>query len=445
MTTRQLAFTVLCRVARDGAYSNIAFDKAVKTDETMDKQGASFAAALFYGVLERQIALDYTLTHYVKKGLKSLDIEILTILRMGLYQLVYMDGVPDNAAVDESVRLTQFARKASAKGFVNAILRGFIRDGKKLLSPPVDDPRHYSVKYSCPEWLFNQWRDQYDLPTAVALAEASLEVPPLTIRVNTKKTTSEKLIGYLENRGVTAVPHAELPDCLILTDSGSIDRLPQYKQGLFHVQDAASQMCAIAVGAQPNELVMDICSAPGSKAFTIAERMGDTGTVLTFDLFPHKLDLIKAGAERLGLATINTDLQDATVYNPDLPLADRVLCDVPCSGFGIIRRKPEIRFKPPESLEGLPALQLAILENAARYVKPGGRLVYSTCTTNKNENENIVNQFVHKNNLFNPLKLSQVFDKISFGDSYYVTLMPHTHNCDGFFIAVFERNGHNDG
>lgn len=440
MTTRQLSYTTLMRVFKDGAYSNIAIDKAIKL-ANLDKTDAAFATALFYGVLENTIALDYTLTGYVTKGLKSLDLEILTILRMGIYQLVYLDSVPDSAAVDECVKLSAYARKASAKGVINAILRNFIRDEKQLKMPNIDNEPllYYSILYSCPQWLFSMWSKQYDIDTAIELAKATMSCPPLTIRVNTLKTTPQKLIGYLLNRGVTAVPHEYMENCLVLTGSGSIDRLPQYKQGLFYVQDVASQLCTKVVNAKPNQTVLDICSAPGSKAFTIAQHMQNQGELYAFDLFPHKLKLITDNAKRLGITIIKTALQDGGVFSEEIPQADRVLCDVPCSGLGIIRRKPEIKHKNPNDFDALPSLQLKILCNASRYVKCGGYLIYSTCTTNKKENEQVVNTFLEKNICFKPLQLSKILDKIEVDTTFYTTLMPHKNNCDGFFIAALER------
>lgn len=451
MTTRQLVYTTLIRVLKDGAYSNIAIDKAIKSEGQLrdnstglDKSQKAFITALFYGVLENYIALDYTLKRYVKKGLNTLDIEVLTILRMGFYQLVYFDTVRDSVAVDECVKLTAFARKASAKGFVNAVMRSFIRDGKELALPKNKGTEFYSVKYSCPQWLLEQWTEQYDEQTAIELAKATMGVPPITIRVNTLKTTPEKLIGYLDNRGVKACPHEYMDDCLVLTETGSIDKLPQYKQGLFYVQDVASQLCAKAVCAAPGQTVLDVCSAPGSKAFTIAQHMQNEGELYAFDMYEHKLKLIDENAKRLGITVMKTGMQDATQFNDKIPMADRVLCDVPCSGLGIIRRKPEIKYKDPADFLGLPALQYSILENCSRYVKVGGYLIYSTCTTNKNENEEVVRKFIHKNNSFQPLQLSVILDKIKSDNDFFVTLMPHIDNCDGFFIAAFERTGTDD-
>lgn len=448
--SRQIVYDTLIRVCFEGGYSNLSLDQAIVKNE-LDRMQAGFVSALFYGVLETGIQMDYLLQKYVKKPVAALDKEVLTVLRMGLYQLLYLDSVPDSAAVDESVRLTAYARKTSAKGFVNAVLRSFIRDGKKAEWPDrtQDELAWLSIRYACPVWILSQWRDQFGMEIAERLAESSLGRPPLTVRVNTLKTTSEKLIGWLENRGVKASLHPWLENCLVLEDTGSIDRLPQYRQGLFHVQDTSSQLCSLLLEARQGETVLDICAAPGSKSFTIAQQMNSEGQLYAFDLHEHKQKLITDGAKRLGISCIQAQVRDGREFSAEVPLAERVLCDVPCSGLGVIRRKPEIKYK--EAQPTLPELQLGILRNAARYVKPGGRLIYSTCTTNRAENEAVVLAFLaqtdgnaEENFHFMPLQLSQIFSKIEgMGqmDRAGITLFPHLTGGDGFYIAVMERRG----
>lgn len=437
---RQIAYDTLLRVCYDKAYSNIAIDKAMKENK-LDKSQAGFCSALFYGVLELSDQLDYQISRYLKKKLNSLDKQIIIILRLGFYQLLYMNSVPDNAAVNESVNLCMYARKTSAKGFVNAVLRSFIRDEKKIILPDINKDKlfHYSIKYSCPKWILEQWVNQYGEETAIELAKSSLNRPPLTVRVNTIKTTTDKLIGYLENRGVKATKHELIDNCLIIEQSGSIDKLPQYKQGLFYVQDVASQFCAKVVEAKPNQTVLDICSAPGSKSFTIAQEMNNEGQIYAFDLFEHKLKLINDSAKRLGISILKTQIQDGSEYNNEIVKADRVLCDVPCSGLGIIRRKPEIKYKDEKDFLDLPNIQYKILCNASNYVKVGGYLIYSTCTLNKKENEEVINKFLLNNNSFKPLQLSEKLDKIKSSENFYTTFFPHENNTDGFFIASFEK------
>ncbi len=448
-SSRQIVYDALYRVCCEGGYSNLSLDQAI-TESKLDKGQAAFVSALFYGVLESGIQMDWAIQKYLKKPLSSLDREIQIILRMGFYQLVFLNSVPDSAAVDESVRLAAYARKTSAKAFVNAVLRSFLRDKKKIVLPDAaKDPLTYlSIRYSCPKWILSLWEEQYGQETAEKLAEASLGRPPLTVRVNPLKTTPEKLVGYLENRGVRASVHPWMENCLLLEETGGIDRLPQYKQGLFHVQDLSSQICACALEAQPGERLLDICSAPGSKSFTAAQSMENQGEILAFDLYEHKVKLIAEGAKRLGITIIHPAVGDGTVFDPEMPQADRVLCDVPCSGLGIIRRKPEIKYKSPETLEGLPEIQKRILQNASRYVKPGGRLIYSTCTLNRAENEAVISEFLSQNVSFKPLQLSKLFSKIEFrvfSGEIGTTLFPHELGGDGFYIAVMEKENEFSG
>lgn len=438
-SARQVALDVLLAVWEKGAYANLALDAAL--DRTpLEHKDRALATACVYGVLERQITLFAVIQKYSKKPLARLDPEIRAVLALGLYQLLYLDNVPDSAAVDESVRLTGYAGKGSAKGFVNALLRSFIRDGKEIPLQDNEDPvARASILYSCPTWLLNLWKEDYGWETACQLAEAALLAPPVCVRVNTLKTETEKLIGYLENRGVTATVHPDLPDCLLLKQVNDLKRLSQFKQGLFHVQDKASQLCVKALSPKPGETVLDLCSAPGSKSFTAAQYMKNEGQILSFDLYSQKCDLIREGAKRLGITLLTARVQDATVFDPTIPQADAVLCDVPCSGLGILAKKPDIRLKPADTALELPALQEQILQNAARYVKPGGRLCYSTCTLHRAENEAVVERFLAGNKSFEPLQLPREIGTIKGNGGYFTTLFPHIDGCDGFFIATMRR------
>lgn len=439
-TGRQLAFDILLRIKRDGAYSNLALNQALSR-ENAGRQDASFIAALVYGVLERGITLDWILSPYLKRGVAGLDTEVHIILRMGLYQLCFMEGVPDMAAVNESVQLAGYARKTSAKGLVNAVLRSFIREGKplRIVSSPKT-VRELSVAFSCPEWMVKLWENQYDFKTAAAIAEASLGRPALAARVNTLKISAAELADRLRERGVTAVPHDWLADCLLLSSTGGIESLPEFREGLFHIQDVSSQMAAAALAPQPGNRLLDCCSAPGSKSFTLAQQMENRGQILACDLYLHRLRLIEEGAKRLGISIIQTRMRDGAAPDKVEEAAfDCVLCDVPCSGLGVIRRKPEIKEHPPESLDELPELQLKILQNAAKLVKPSGRLVYSTCTLNKKENEGVISRFLEGNFSFKPLQLSEIFDKIKRTGSPGTTILPGEFDGDGFFIALLVR------
>lgn len=458
-TARQLTYDALFAVIKNKAYSNLALD-SILTESTLPHQEKNFVTAMFYGVLERQITLLHVIKGYSSKPVSKLDKEISIILQMGIYQLLYMDSVPDSAAVDEAVKLTAYARKASAKGFVNAVLRGFLRDKKEIKLPDIkkDAIEYYSIKFSCPAYMIRLWEKQYGMDIALSLCECALSRPPLAVRVNTLKTTAEKLVGYLEVRGVKATLHPALKDCLVLENTGEIDRLAQFKQGLFHVQDTASQLCVQALSPKKGDIVLDICAAPGSKSFTMAQLMENKGEIYDFDLYEHKLKLITMTAKRLGISIIHTALQDGSQHNDNIKQADCVLCDVPCSGLGILRRKPEIKLKTAQDIADLPNIQLSILKNAASYVKEGGKLVYSTCTLNFAENEEVVNQFlangdfegiddwkddILKENCENSLQFYSQFSKMENKGNFMMTLMPSKadgeFSNDGFFFAVMRR------
>ncbi|MGN1418223.1 MAG: 16S rRNA (cytosine(967)-C(5))-methyltransferase RsmB, partial [Acutalibacteraceae bacterium] len=288
--------------------------------------------------------------------------------------------------------------------------------------------------YSCPDWLIHKWTHEYGKENTEELLKASVTKAETIIRVNTLRTDEATLKNILTEQGV-ACESGTVENSLKISLSGKeLSRLPAFCDGLFHVQDTASQLCAVALGAKSGETVFDLCAAPGGKSFTIAQNMNNSGKVLSFDLYQHRAELIAKGAKRLGIDIITAQTGDASEYNEQIGLADKVLCDVPCSGLGIIRRKPEIKYKTQESLGELPDIQLKILKNGAQYVKKGGRLVYSTCTLSKAENEEVCLAFLKDNSDFYPVK---PLEKIS--DENFVTLMPHTNNSDGFFVAAFER------
>ncbi len=437
-SARQTAFEILLKIQRDSAYSNIAVDSMLSSVDFPDKRDSAFVCAVVYGTLDRLISIDYNLSLYLTQPLKKLRPELLTIMRMGVYQLLFMDKVPASAAVNESVKLAKENKSAFAASLVNAVLRKVSANGFRFPDLPEDSLDRLEVQYSCPGWILELWSEAYGAANAVELAKAGLEASKTVIRVNTVKTSALQLIETLEAEGVKAEQSGIIENALVLENPGSVERLESFKNGLFHVQDFASQLCCAALDPQRGETVFDVCSAPGGKAFTIAERMENIGTVNAFDIYQSRVDLIRNGAKRLSLDCVKPFLGDASIHNEYYGLADRVLCDVPCSGLGIIRRKPEIRGKKPEDLLRLPPIQKKIIACASRYVKPGGRLVYSTCTLNPAENEQICNDFLAANPEFYSLP---VFPEIQRGANSgdYLTLMPHINNTDGFFIAAFCR------
>ena len=433
MSARKLAVTLLDQTEEKGSYSNIALDAALDKSE-LDARDKRLCAALYYGVLERKLTLDYIISRYSKKPPEKLDGIVLQIIRTGLYQLLFMEHIPDTAAVSESVKLTKKCRKASASGFVNAVLRSFIRDGKKIEYPQKPYEKA-SVMYSVPVWLVKKIYEKYGEEEGAAFFEDALQPPPLTIRRNPLRATEDELMAVLADAGIEK--HPLVPDAYVLRKGGNIRSSEAFEKGWFHVQDTASQLCAMALGAEPDMTVLDMCAAPGGKTFTIAEYMNGTGRIYAFDLIDQRAGLIEKGAERLGLNNVTAQAGDASVYNDALPKADRVLCDVPCSGFGVIRRKPEIRYKDEKELAGLPEIQGAILRNAARYVKPEGVLVYSTCTVFREENEQVVEEFLLEHPEFEPVPvLPELHEKLS---GSMVTLMPSIAGSDGFFMAKLRR------
>lgn len=434
-SARQTAFEILNKINRDNSYSNLTLD-SVLTGSDLSEPDASFTSALVYGVLERRITLDYVLSRHLKQPIKKLKPQVLTALRMGAVQLLFMDKIPTSAAVNESVTLVRNNGCAFAAGLTNAVLRAIGREGL-ILPDDKDFDLYCSVRYSFPLWLVRLWRDSYGDENAKGIMAACAGRPPLTVRVNTLRTTVEQLKETLREKGVEA-EDAACQNALNLGKCGSVERLKSFHQGLFHVQDAASQLCAAALDPQPGDTVLDLCSAPGGKAFTAAQLMNDSGRIICCDIHSHRLALIKEGAMRLGLRSIDVALNDAAVPNDRLPTADRVLCDVPCSGLGIVRRKPEIRFKDQAEVDNLPQLQYNILNCSANYVKKGGRLVYSTCALNPAENEAVTRRFLREHPAFSAVEPS-VGGKNSFVRDHTLTLMPHKDQTDGFFIAVFER------
>lgn len=435
-TPRQTAFDILMRVERDKAFSNKALDNALKKLE-YSRQDSVFVSAIVYGVLERKITLDYQISRFLTRPIKRLKPDVLTILRMGVYQLWYMDKVPDSACVNESVKLAKSNRCEYSSGLINAILRKAAKTD--VIYPDKTDFFEYiSVKYSVEKWIAKLFVDSYGEENAVAILEDSFGRAPIYIRVNTLKITKSELKELLLDQGIEAEEADVVDNALLIKNFDSIYKNDLYQKGYFHVQDLASQLCCMALSAEKGETVIDMCSAPGGKSFTSAEFMENEGEIRSYDLYDHKIELIKSGAERLGIEIINANVRDSSVPDISEKKADRVLCDAPCSGLGTIRRKPEIRYKNFEEISSLPDIQLKILKNAAEYVKIKGILLYSTCTLNRDENEKVVEKFLSDNPAFEVVPCLEHLDCYRYNDM--VTLMSHRNSTDGFFICKMIRN-----
>ncbi len=433
---RTVAVKMLLKMEDSDSYSNILLD-AVLNENELEGKDRAFAAALFYGVVERRLTLDHIVRSSSNIPFEKLDKAALAIIRAGLYQLLYMPSVPDSAAVNESVKLCKRLKVFSAQGFVNAMLRNFIRNGKKIKYDGLSGNERLSVEYSCPIWLVEQLVEQYGEENTKKVLASSLGKPPVYIRVNTIKTTAADLTKLLAKEKIKAEPVQGMEHCLKLDRLGDVEKSPSFRKGLFHVQDLSSQLCCQTLRPIVNETVLDVCAAPGGKSFTMAQLMGNNGRLYSLDLHDMRVGLIEDGAARLGIRIISAMQNDASKFNEELPQADRVLCDVPCSGFGVIRRKPEIKYKDKAEVEGLPAIQREILSTSAKYVKVGGTLVYSTCTLNRAENDEVAEWFAKEHPEFSPI-VQQLPIKGA-ENSYKRTFFPDENGGDGFFTASFRR------
>ena len=427
MNPRQLAFDLLQRLEKNNQFSNISLDKALSASD-MSASDKALASVLVYGVTERRLTLDYQIARLSSRPLSELDLSALTALRLGLYQLAFMDKIPPHAAINETVALCP----KRLSGFVNAILRAYTRGGGLEYPKREDGEAEYlSVRYSVCLPLVKRFIESYGAERTESILSGFERIPDTTLAVNTLKISREELASKIRGAELTALSGNGL------RVRGSVRELYGFDDGLFYVQDEASQLCVAALGASPDETVLDICACPGSKSFGAAIAMKNRGRVHSFDLHAKKLPLIVSGAERLGINIISVSERDGRNYLPELDgCADRVLCDVPCSGFGVLSKKPELRYKDPEESRALPDIQLAILENACRYVKKGGTLVYSTCTVLPEENEKNIARFLEKHKDFSLTPCSAGALDIPSG---YITLLPDTHPTDGFFIAKLTR------
>jgi 16S rRNA (cytosine967-C5)-methyltransferase len=430
-TSRQVVLELLIKMEQNGAYSNIVLDNTFHAEKLSNRDKA-FAAMLFYGVIERRMTLDYIIRLYSSTEFDKIDTDVLQLLRMGLYQLLYT-AVPESAAVNECTELA----KESRKGFVNGILRNFIRDGKKIDYKDLEGAAKLSIEYSCPKWLVKKWTGMFGEEKTVELLKDSFGRPPLFVKVNTLKCTSDELIAEFAKEKIEAKKNPLLDDCLEVGRIHGVEATNAYRKGLFHVQDISSQLCCKVARPVFNETVIDVCAAPGGKTFTMGEMMSNRGKIYSFDLYDGKVSMINEGARRLGLSIVTAAVNDATSYNENIPMADKVLCDTVCSGLGVIRRKPEIKYKEMKNLVDLPILQQHIMETASKYVKVGGTLIYSTCTLNTDENEKVVEGFLSRNPGFSPVVVPINIAGVE--DVCMRTFLPTVTGGDGFFAATLRR------
>ena len=422
--SRSVAVKTLVNILTNKAYSNIAVSAALSVTNISGKDKA-LASALIYGVLDRKITIDYILSAYIKTPVEKIKPVTLNALRIAVYQIMFMDKIPASAAVNETVNIVKSSKERYNASFVNGVLRSFLREPKEI--PQGDDIKSLSIRYSCPSSIIESFVSDYGTKTAINLLEESLEKPPVTLRVNTLKTNINTLIKELDGEGILSKV-SDTENALEVLSGFDVANSSSYKKGLFHIEDLASQKVISLINPKENDRVLDICSAPGGKAFTMAQMMNNCGEIVACDLYEHRVNLIKSGADRLGIKSIKTVVADATKHNENLGVFDVVLCDVPCSGLGVIRRKPEIKYKDitKTDFENLATIQENILSNASRYVKNGGILVYSTCTLKNAENKSQISAFLDKHG--------------GFDVEYNNEFMPHIDGTDGFYCAILVKN-----
>ena len=430
MNARESAFLSLQKHENSGAYSNIELAYAIERGGLEGAEKALYTA-LFYGVIERKLTLDYYIS--LLSDRKEIDPNVRIILRLGLYQLIYMTKIPESAAVNESVKLARrfYARKNS-ENFINAVLRNFLRKRNTLRLPDEkkEPVRRLSVEYSVPEWICRLWIESYGKEKTVKILQTVNNRPSLTLTVNTLKTSPAAFCEALNLAGIKAELSPVSRYSVLLDGAVPISALEPF-EGSFFVQDEASALCVAAMGAKAGDRVLDACACPGGKSFGMALSMNNEGSIRSLDLHKNKLSLIETGAEKLGISIIETGVQNASVHNPEMPVFDKILCDVPCSGLGVIAKKPDIRYKDEEDIVRLPILQAKILETNSAYLKTGGTLVYSTCTINPTENRKIVENFLSEHPEFSLCPFtagSIVCDGI-------LEMLPYEYDTDGFFIA----------
>lgn len=433
MGARETALNALIACRREGAWSNGVLKEYIRRDR-LDSRDAALATRLCYGVQQNRGKLDFYLKQLLNGRLKDLHPVVRDILHLGLYQIRELDKIPGAAAVNESVSLTKkYCKNPKAAGLVNGVLR-------RASSAQLEEPVSYADRYSHPEELISLLKANLPKGKLEGMLIADNEAPQTVVQVNTLRTTTEALLERLEQEKLSSAPHPWMADCIVLSGTGNLENLPTFREGLYYVQDPAAKL-SVLCAQLPKEgaRVLDCCAAPGGKSFAAAIAMAGRGEITSCDIHPHKTALIENGAARLGLANLTARVQDAAE-----PVAswvgamDTVIADVPCSGLGIIRKKPDIRYKDLNELENLPQLQGKILANQASYVKPGGVLLYSTCTVLKRENEDVVQAFLaeHPDFSLEKLMLPEIFPKNETG---MLTLIPGEYDTDGFFICRLRR------
>lgn len=441
MKARELALKVLLDIEENNNYSNIAINKHFK-NVNLNNQDRGLATEIIYGVVENKYYLDYIIDKLSKIKCKKMNIYVKILLRMGIYQILLLNSISDYAAVNETVSLVKKYDKRSS-GFVNAILRNVIRQKDTIGEVDLKDDKimYLATRYSYKPWMIKNWINNFSEEFTEDLLEANSEKPSVYLRTNTLKISRDSLIEKLKSEGINCSIVPTVDEAIRVENLKNIENNQLFKDGLFTIQDISSMIVGKVMNPKENSLVLDVCSAPGGKTTHLATLMNNTGKVVSRDIFDHKLKLIQSTVDRLGLTNVEVQSFDASVLDEEsIDKFDYVLADVPCSGLGIIRRKPEIKYKEKAELKDLPKIQKDILKNASKYVKVGGTLIYSTCTIQDNENIEVIKDFLdNNNNNFKLVPINEVKVDLDNQDNGYLKIYPNIHDIDGFFIAKLER------
>ena len=445
VNARETAIIILNKVLREKAYSNIALKQALE-QSNLSRVDKALVTEIVNGTLKNLIKLDYIAGHFIKMNKNKLNKHVEDILRTGIYQIMYLDRIPDSAVCNEGSNLARKYSNEGAVKFVNGVLRNVSRSKENIQFPDkIKQPLLYlSVVYSHPEWIVEKWLGEFGFEFTEQLLNANNQVPNFTIRVNRLKTDKENLTKILEQEGIEYSEGIYNKEALYIKGTSSIEGKLSFQQGLYQIQDESSMLTGHALNPKPGDLIIDICSAPGGKATHTAELMNNKGRIIARDVHQHKLELIQQSCRRLGISIVETELFDAKELDRKLiGKADKVLLDAPCSGLGVLRRKPDLKWKKtPDNFDELAKLQQQILNKAAEYVKPQGVLLYSTCTINKSENLKIVEAFLKNREDFYMEDLSKLLPENLESDTKtkgYVEIFPNIHGIDGFFIARLRR------
>lgn len=439
MNSRELAFKTLYDIERNKNYSNISINKNFKNVNISDQE-KGLATELIYGIIENKYYLNYIIDKLSKIKSKKMSTYVKISLWLGIYQILFLDSIKDHAAVNESVNLIKKYDKKSS-GFVNAILRNVLRQKDSIMEIKDKDIKdELSIKYSYNPWIVEKWIKDFGQEFAEDLLDANAEKPNLYIRTNTLKISRDELIGKLAKEGIKCTKVNGIDEAIMVQNLKNIEGNELFKLGYFTIQDISSMLVGKIANPEKDSKVLDICSAPGGKTTHVATIMENTGQVIARDVFDHKLKLIKSTVNRLGLTNVSIENRDALKLDDNsIDKFDYVLADVPCSGLGIIRRKPEIKFKEASELSGLPDIQSKILNNASKYVKENGTLIYSTCTIHDEENIDVVEQFLKENKNFELVPIENINIDLDNQEKGYIKIYPNIHGMDGFFIAKLKR------